>query len=61
MNICDELREIRERQSLIVAKMTFEETKEYFRKGADAMRRELDEKRKKKIEDNRHKKKRNSE
>ena len=46
MNICDELREIRERQSLKAAKMTFEEQKEYFRKGAEAMQRVIDEKRK---------------
>ena len=46
MNICDELRAIRERQSLEVAKMTFEERKEYFRKGSEAIRRVIEEKRK---------------
>ena len=50
MNICDELRKIRERQSLIVAKMTFEEKKEFFRKGAEAVQREIDERRKRDLD-----------
>jgi len=51
MNICDELREIKERLSLKVAKMTFEERKEFYRKGAEALQKEIDEKRKRDIED----------
>jgi len=51
MNICDELREIKERLSLKVAKMTFEERKEFYRKGAEALQKEIDEKRKKDVED----------
>ena len=50
MNICDELREIRERQSLKVIKMTFEERKEFFRKGAEAVQKEIDELRKRDVE-----------
>jgi len=46
MNICDELRKIRERQSLETRNMTVAEKQAYFRKGAEAVQREIDEMRK---------------
>ena len=50
MNICDELREIKERLSLKAIKMTFEEQKAFYRKGAETLQKEIDDLRKRDYE-----------